>query len=142
MEEPKYSEPVGSFTAGRATFEAIASAHIDTKPPEKPPWQRLKDWGGKILAISRKVQQLVKLIEWVWEYVQPFFGRKRPTCGSRATLTDNMLSAIPFSCVFTGLGQWARAKGAEPCLTSRRRPMRIAILVEATAVPLYGLNIQ
>lgn len=71
MEEPKYSELVGSFTAGRATFEAIASAHIDTKPP----WQRFMDLNMK--AIKWIVGN--RIVQWavgnaIWDI---FFSRKR-----------------------------------------------------------------
>lgn len=53
------------------------SVEITVSP--KPPWQRLKDRADKIIAIG-KVYPFLKLLEWVWEhvqpYVQPFLGRK------------------------------------------------------------------
>ena len=71
MKEPKYSELIGSFTSGSARFEAVASAHIDTKPP----WQRFMDLNRK--AIKWIVGN--RIVQWamgnaIWDI---FFSRKR-----------------------------------------------------------------
>ena len=60
---------------------SLGSATGRVIPPPKPPAPRLKDGVNKILAISGKVYPFIKLLEWVWEriqpHVQPFLGRKR-----------------------------------------------------------------
>ncbi len=63
----------------RATLEAayreLESGGKD-KPP-KPPWQRWKDWGKKVLAGTEKAHKVAKILEWIWEHASQLFSRPR-----------------------------------------------------------------
>lgn len=66
--------PLHAFAESRIGLEISTEATARLGP--KPPWQRLKDRGKKIITIGREIYRSIELIEWVWEHVQPFLGRR------------------------------------------------------------------
>ncbi len=68
-----------SITAGMATV-SFGSITVEDKRPPKPPWyKRWKDRGNKAFSLAENADKIARLVERIWEYVEPFFERRQST---------------------------------------------------------------